>query len=83
MGQLLQSGPTRVNTASVEFCELDWDEAMAHPKSSLRHVLTLSARDVRQRVHSRSVGRWRAEAETIRPFIDALDPDLWPELGAA
>ena len=56
---------------------------MVHPESSVRHVLTLSAREVRQRVHTRSVGRWRAEAETFRPFIDALDPDLWPELGAA
>lgn len=67
----------------ADFCELEWDEAMAHPESSLGQVLTLSARDVRQRVHTRSVGRWKAEAETIRPFIDALDPDLWPELGAA
>ena len=40
----------------------------------------MTATQLRQPVHARSVGGWTAEAEALAPFIEGLDPDLWPEL---
>ena len=66
--------------ALAGFCGLDWDPAMAHPEDNTGVVRTASFTQVRQGVHSRSVGRWRAHAEMLAPFIDGLDPELWPEI---
>jgi hypothetical protein len=62
------------------FCGLDWTPAMARPDLSEAQVLTLSATQLRQPVHTRSIGKWRAHAEMLKPFVDGLDPALWPEL---
>jgi len=72
-----------VETASrqlAEFCGLDWTPAMARPDLAADQVLTLSASQLRQPVHSRSVGGWRKHAETLQPFIAGLDPGLWPQV---
>ncbi|MDQ2093436.1 tetratricopeptide repeat-containing sulfotransferase family protein [Rhodalgimonas zhirmunskyi] len=74
---------TDIDTTSqkmADFCGLDWHPAMAHPEESTAQVLTLSATQLRQPVHRRSIGGWRAHADELRPFIDALDPTLWPSL---
>lgn len=63
----------------AEFCGLDWQEDMAHPERSEQPVLTLSAGQVRQGIHEKSVGGWQARREALAPFIAALDPALWPE----
>ncbi|WP_218961083.1 tetratricopeptide repeat-containing sulfotransferase family protein [Ruegeria sediminis] len=62
------------------FCGLDWSEAMARPHASAGTVLTLSASQVRQPVHARSVGGWKRHREMLAPFIDGLDKSLWPGL---
>jgi tetratricopeptide (TPR) repeat protein len=60
------------------YCGLDWEPAMATPEHTTVPVLTLSAAQLRQPVHTRSVGKWQAHAQMLRPFIDGLDPALWP-----
>lgn len=66
----------------AEFCGLEWVEDMAHPERHEGQVLTFSATQLRQSVHTRSVGKWRKHAEMLEPFIAGLDPGLWPEVNA-
>ncbi|SHK06384.1 Tetratricopeptide repeat-containing protein [Shimia gijangensis] len=64
----------------ADFCGLNWTEAMAAPEKNAAQVNTASVVQVRQGVHKKSVGGWRAMEPSLRPFNDALDRDLWPEL---
>ncbi|MEX0305067.1 MAG: sulfotransferase [Leisingera sp.] len=66
----------------AEFCGLDWVEDMAHPERHEGQVLTLSNTQLRQTVHTRSVGKWEKYADVLAPFIDGLDPEVWPEIKA-
>ena len=66
----------------AEFCGLDWVEDMAHPERHEGQVLTLSNTQLRQTVHTRSVGKWEKYADVLAPFIDGLDPEIWPEIKA-
>ncbi|MGR3564913.1 MAG: tetratricopeptide repeat-containing sulfotransferase family protein [Heliomarina sp.] len=64
----------------ADWCGLEWDAAMARPNESAGQVLTMSAAQIRQPVHRRSVGGWKAHEPMLREFIDELDPALWPEI---
>ncbi len=64
----------------ADFCGLDWHPNMTAPQEHAGQVLTLSALQLRQPVHARSVGKWRAHAEELAPFITGLEPNLWPDL---
>ncbi|WP_323776027.1 tetratricopeptide repeat-containing sulfotransferase family protein [Leisingera sp.] len=66
----------------AEFCGLDWVADMAHPERHKGQVLTLSNTQVRQTVHTRSVGKWEQYAGVLAPFTDGLDPEIWPEIKA-
>lgn len=61
-------------------CGLDWVPAMANHQASVGTVRTASQHQVRQPVHTRSVGKWQGKEELLEPFVKALDPDLWPEI---
>ncbi len=56
----------------VEFVGLDWDPACLEFHATSRAVQTPSRWQVREPVHNRSVGRWRAYAEWLGPLEDAL-----------
>ena len=62
------------------FCELDWEPSMARPQDNTRAVMTASVNQVRAGVHTKSLAGWKKHATMLQPFIDALDPALWPEL---
>ncbi len=64
----------------ARFCGLDWQPGMARPDRHADQVRTLSVYQLRQPVHTRSVGQWRDHRDMLAPFIAALDPALWPEL---
>lgn len=64
----------------AEFCGLEWVEDMAHPERHEGQVLTLSNTQVRQTAHTRSIGKWEQYAGLLTPFIDGLDPEIWPEI---
>jgi tetratricopeptide (TPR) repeat protein len=61
---------------------LAFDAAMTRPDQNRAPVQTASLAQVRAPVHGHSVGLWRAEAETLAPFLAGLDPALWPDLTA-
>jgi Tfp pilus assembly protein PilF len=51
----------------VAFAGLDWDDACLSSDASDRSIRTASAQQVRQKVHTDSIGRWRAFAEELAP----------------
>ena len=59
----------------VSFVGLPWDPACLAPQSVDRVVHTASHAQVREAVHTRSVGRWRNYREQLTPLLDALDGD--------
>jgi Flp pilus assembly protein TadD len=59
---------------------LAWDPAMARPDQTEGAVRTASVNQVREGVHTRSLGSWRRYEAMLAPFVEALDPVLWPDL---
>ncbi len=64
----------------ADFCGLDWHDAMAAPEKNTAAVRTASVVQVRQGVHKRSLGGWRRMEDALGPFLNELDPALWPDL---
>ncbi|MEQ9695150.1 sulfotransferase [Shimia sp. SDUM112013] len=62
------------------YCGLDWVADMAAPERNTARVRTASVVQVREGVHKKSLGGWRAMQSHLQPFVDALDPALWPEV---
>ncbi len=56
----------------VEFLELDWDPACLDFQTSRRVVRTASLVQVRQPLHSRSVGRWKNYESNLQPLLEAF-----------
>jgi tetratricopeptide (TPR) repeat protein len=59
----------------IEFTGLPWDPACLQFHRSDRGVQTPSRWQVRQPVHTRSVGRWKNYAFAMAPLLAALEPD--------
>jgi len=60
----------------VAHCGLEWDDACLAYDKTARPVKTASAAQVRQPIYRSSVGRWRPDADVLRPLLDGLGPDL-------
>jgi tetratricopeptide (TPR) repeat protein len=58
----------------VSFIGLPWDDACLDFHQSDRGVQTPSRWQVKQPVHTRSVGRWRNYEASLAPLLDVLDP---------
>ena len=71
--------PEKTTRHASEFCKIEWHEQMLHPNKNKKHVKTLSVDQVRKAINTRSIGGWRAVETDLSPFIEALDPALWPE----
>ncbi len=76
----MTADPEAASRTLASYCGLDWSAQMARPEQTDAAVLTLSATQLRQPVHRKSVGRWRQHEATLAPFIAGLDPALWPGL---
>lgn len=62
----------------VEFTGLPWDPACLQFHTSDRGVQTPSRWQVKQPVHTRSVGRWRNYEFALAPLLAVLDPAVQP-----
>lgn len=60
---------------ALDFLGLDWDPACLDFHRSERGVQTPSRWQVRQPVHTRSIGRWRAYAAELGPLLEVLGDD--------
>jgi len=68
--EALVSEPRAWTERLLAFCGLAWDDACLRFHARKRAVSTPSAAQVRQPVHRRAVGRWRAYARWIGPLLD-------------
>ncbi|WP_282157439.1 sulfotransferase [Shimia thalassica] len=59
------------------FCGLDWVPEMAAPEKNTGLVRTASSSQVREGVHTKSVGGWKRMEKALEPFCAQLDPALW------
>ena len=57
-----------------EFCGLSWDPSCLAFEKNKRPVWTASAAQIRRPLFTDSVGRWKPDAETLRPLLEALGP---------
>ena len=61
----------------AEFCDLEWQSAMARPDLSTTQILTQSATQLRRPVHTDSVDKWRKHTDLLERFVNGLDRKLW------
>ncbi len=72
--ETLVSAPKNEARRLVEFLGLPWDSACLEFHASGGGVQTPSRWQVKQPVHSRSVGRWLNYREHLAPLLDVLEP---------
>ncbi len=70
--------PEEQSRALVDFIGLPWDPACLTPQDSARPIYTLSMTQVREPIHSRSVGRWRNYDRHLGPLKAALGDLVGP-----
>lgn len=58
--------------ALIQFLDLPWDPACLDFHQTGSEVHTASARQVRERINDRSVGRWKNYQDLLAPMIDAM-----------
>ena len=75
--ELLVADPEAQARRMTDFLDLDWDAACLSPEQAQRHVKTASQFQVRQKIHSSSVGRHLPYREWLGPLIEALGGDDW------
>ena len=68
----LVADPEREARELVAWCGLDWDPACLAFHTNARPVRTASATQVRQPVHSRSIGRWKNYEEPLARLFDKI-----------
>jgi tetratricopeptide (TPR) repeat protein len=56
----------------LEYCGLEWNDACLDFHKNPRAVSTASMTQVRQRIYTSSVDRWRAYEKFLGPLLDAL-----------
>ena len=61
-----QEGETR---KLLDFCGLDWDDAVLQFHKTKRVVRTASAQQVKKPLYSSSVGRWRPSPKELKPLM--------------
>lgn len=61
----------------LSFIQLPWDPACLDFHKSERGVQTPSRWQVRQPVHTRSIGRWRNYSSALTPLLEVLDPNTY------
>jgi len=60
----------------IDYLDLPWDERCMTPDKTKRLVATASVHQVRQPIHSRSIGRWHRFESHLQPLLDALSEPL-------
>lgn len=60
----------------IAHCGLEWDDACLAYNKTARPVKTASSAQVRRSIYRSSIGRWRPDADMLKPLLDGLGPDL-------
>lgn len=64
--------PESISRKIAKFCDLDWQASMMEPERNKAMVRTASIVEVRQKVHTNSIGSWKNHAIPLRPFTENL-----------
>lgn len=56
----------------IEYLGLDWEEGCINFEKNNAAVVTASAAQVREKVHNRSIGRWKKYEKQLTPMLDIL-----------
>ena len=69
----LVTAPEANIRALLDFCGLEWDEQCLSPEQSSAYRNTASYAQVRQAIHTRSIGRWKHYRTHLEPLISRLN----------
>ena len=69
----LVRSPEREIRRLLAFCDLPWQEDCLRFFDHRRPVHTISAVQVREPLHSRSIGRWRTFEPQLAPWLERLE----------
>jgi tetratricopeptide (TPR) repeat protein len=61
-----------LSRAMVEFCGLEWDDHCLHFHESDRIINTASYNQVREKIHNKSIARWKHYEPYLGPLKEAL-----------
>ncbi len=75
----LVSDPEGYGKLVTDFAGIPWDPAILHPEKNTASVRTASLAQVRSKIGTKSISKWKSQAEHLKPLIENLDPALWPE----
>ena len=64
----------------LEFCGLDWNPAVLEFHKAKRSVFTHSSTQVRKKVYTTSISKWKNHASMLEPFINSVK-DLMEDYG--
>ena len=70
-----------VSREIIAFLGLEWDARCLDFHTTERAVQPSSYLQVREKIHARSVGRWKAYEDHLGPLVDALRLAAVPRLG--
>lgn len=69
-----------VSRDMLDFCGLEWTDDVLEFHKSKRRVRTASVTQVRQPIYKTSMEKWRVYEDHLGPLIDAIGPDMLPDL---
>ncbi|AQT66883.1 TPR repeat-containing protein YrrB [Anaerohalosphaera lusitana] len=63
----------RISRDIIDFCNLEWDDRCLEFHKTKRRVMTASAGQVRKKMYSTSVERWRRYEKHLTPLLEAIE----------
>lgn len=75
--QALVSDPDRQIRDLVAHCGLDWQDACLSPEENAGRVDTASVLQVREKINTEGLGKWRAFEKELEPLTMALGGAAW------
>jgi hypothetical protein len=75
--EMLVADPDGQSRRLIDFVGLDWDDACLTPERDSRQIHTASQWQVRQKIYSRSVGKFEGYKEWLGPLVKAMGGQDW------
>jgi|GEM_PF-1391498 len=73
----LVQNPAQQVRAIVDYADLPWQEACLSPEQGNNTVLTASTLQVREKINTKGLDKWKACEEQLQPLVDALGGPEW------
>lgn len=73
----LVQNPAQQIREIVDHADLPWQEACLSPEQGSKTVLTASTLQVRQKINTNGLDRWKSCEEQLLPLVDALGGQEW------